>query len=47
MKTVKERLLRAAQKKQPMFDLIFLDYNMPDINGPEVAMEIRRLVIKA
>ena len=44
---VKTRITDVEQNKTEMYRIIFLDYNMPDINGPEVAQEIRFLIEKA
>ena len=30
-----------------MYNLIFLDFSMPDMDGPEVCIEIRKLVKEA
>ena len=44
---VKTRITDVEQNKTEMYKIIFLDYSMPDINGPEVAQEIRLLIEKA
>ena len=46
IQAVKTRITDVEQNKTEMYRIIFLDYNMPDINGPEVAQEIRLLIEK-
>ena len=38
---IKKRFWQAKERKAPMYKIIFLDYSMPEMDGPMVARAIR------
>jgi two-component system chemotaxis response regulator CheY len=40
------RVLQNHEKKNEKFDLILLDWEMPEMNGPDTVLEIKRLGIQ-
>ena len=42
--TIKERIRKVKQNQLEMFKIIFLDYSMPNMDGPEVAQELKRIL---
>ena len=44
LQVLKERIAKVKQNKLEMFKIIFLDFSMPDMDGPEVAQEFKRML---
>ncbi len=44
LKRIQERLELVYKGEASMYKIILLDYSMPEMDGPQVAVEIRRLL---
>ena len=44
---IKERVRRVTQEGCKMYKVILLDYSMPDMDGPQVAIELRHMLQRA
>ena len=41
LELIKERLNKVLQGQAVMYKFILMDYSMPEMNGPQTALEIR------
>ena len=41
---VRLRIELYFEEKVPMYELLLLDYSMPDLQGPEVSIKVRRML---
>ncbi len=47
LKLVESRLELLKANKAPMYQIIFLDYSMPEMTGPMVALEMQRIITES
>ena len=44
IKIVQARIRKSQEEGAPMYKVVFLDYSMPEMDGPQVASEIRQIL---
>ena len=47
LKLIKKRVKMAQDEDVPMYKIILLDYSMPEMDGPQVAIELRQMLEEA